>query len=241
MYLLFGDNRAMLLDTGATSSPQLFPLGATVRDIISDWLAERRRKSIPLLICHSHAHGDHARGDNQFLHQNDVTIVRPTLSDVKRFFGFTHWPEQLATLELGNRTLDVIPIPGHEDAHIAFYDRITKILFSGDTLYPGLLVIRDWGAYKKSIDRLISFAGDHEISFILGGHIEMKSTPFKWFGYPAWFQPGEHVLQLESQHLVELHNALIKLPNPSIDRHEDFIIQPVNFPFPLPDNCARAN
>jgi glyoxylase-like metal-dependent hydrolase (beta-lactamase superfamily II) len=83
MYLLFGDDRVMLLDTGATSSPQLFPIGSTVRDIISNWLAERGLQSIPLLICHSHAHIDHALGDNQFLNQNDVTIVPLTLSGMQ--------------------------------------------------------------------------------------------------------------------------------------------------------------
>jgi hydroxyacylglutathione hydrolase len=235
MYLLFGDDSVMLLDTGATSSPHLFPIGATVRGIISNWLAERSQQSIPLLICHSHAHGDHTRGDDQFIHQNDVTIIPPTLSGTKQFFGFVHWPEQLATVELGKRTLDVIPIPGHENSHLAFYDRVTKLLFSGDTLYPGLLVVRDWEAYRKSIERLKSFAGNHEVSFILGAHIEMKSTPFKWFGYPQWFQPDEHILQLESQHLLELHNALINLPSPSVDRHEDFIIQSANLPVPPSD------
>ena len=60
MYLLFGDDHAMLLDTGATRSPQLLPIGEIVRDIILEWMRERSRQSMPLLICHSHSHGDHA-------------------------------------------------------------------------------------------------------------------------------------------------------------------------------------
>jgi len=234
MYLLFGDERAMLLDTGATPSPALFPIGATVRGIINGWLAERGRQSIPLLICHSHAHEDHARGDGQFANQ-DVRIVPATFAGVRQFFGFTNWPEQRAKLELGNRTLDVIPAPGHEQAHIAFYDRRAKLLLSGDTLYPGLLVVRDWAAYRKSVARLKLFADDNEITFILGAHIEMKSEPGKWFGYPQTFHPGEHVLQLETRHLLELHEAMTGMTSPRTDRHQDFIIQPVNLPFPPPD------
>lgn len=149
MYLLFGDDRAMLLDTGATPSPTHFPIGATVRGIIAAWLAERGRQSISLLICHSHAHEDHAQGDSQFGGQN-VTIVPPSFAGVRQFFGLTNWPEQRAKVELGNRTLDVIPTPGHEQAHLAFYDRRAKLLLSGDTLYPGLLVVRDWAAYRKT-------------------------------------------------------------------------------------------
>jgi len=239
MYLLFGSDRVMLLDTGATSSPELFPIGETVRGIISNWLTKHNSlNSIPLIICHSHAHGDHAAGDNQFINQDNVTIVPPNLSGMKEFFEFEHWPEQLSILELGNRTLDVIPIPGHESADIAFYDRITKILFTGDTLYPGLLVVRNWENYKKSVKRLKYFADSHEISFILGGHIEMKDTPCNWFGLGKLYQPNEHVLQLEMEHLFELHEALVNLPNPRIDRHKDFIIYPANLNllYPPQDN-----
>ena len=40
MFLLFGDSRALLLDTGATANPQFFPLRRTV-DAIIDELAGR--------------------------------------------------------------------------------------------------------------------------------------------------------------------------------------------------------
>ena len=39
MFLLFGGARALLLDTGATASPQFFPLRRTVDSIIGGWLA----------------------------------------------------------------------------------------------------------------------------------------------------------------------------------------------------------
>jgi glyoxylase-like metal-dependent hydrolase (beta-lactamase superfamily II) len=138
-------------------------------------------------------------------------------------------------LELGNRTLDVIPAPGHEEAHIAIYDRRAKLLLSGDTLYPGLLVVRNWNDYRKSAARLKRFADDNEIRFILGAHIEMTSQPGKWFGLQRTFHPGEHVLQLETRHLLDWSAAMANMPTPRIDRHQDFIIQPVNLPFPPPD------
>lgn len=236
MYLLFGDERVMLLDTGATPSPRRFPIGATVRRLIRERLAERGQASMPLLICHSHGHEDHAQGDRQFGAQDRVEIVPPTLLGVQQFFGLTGWPEQTATLMLGNRTLDVIPTPGHEEAHVAFYDRKAKLLLAGDTLYPGLLVVRDWDAYRRSIARLKSFADNNEITFILGAHIEMRAAPGKWFGLGRTFQPGEHVLQLEARHLLELNDALVRLPLPRVERHDDFIIQPVNLPAPPPDD-----
>src|ERR1035438_2603413 len=38
MFLLFGASTAVLLDTGATSNPQFFPLRRTVDSIIDSWL-----------------------------------------------------------------------------------------------------------------------------------------------------------------------------------------------------------
>ena len=68
MYLLLGDDRALLLDTGATDNPDIFPLLTTVRSLIG----ERS-----LLVLHSHSHGDHRRGDEQFTGQADIELVAP--------------------------------------------------------------------------------------------------------------------------------------------------------------------
>lgn len=38
MFLLFGTDRVLLLDTGATEDPKLFPLRATVDELIGEWL-----------------------------------------------------------------------------------------------------------------------------------------------------------------------------------------------------------
>src|SRR5215475_1169782 len=39
LYLLFGNERALLVDTGATADPAKFPLRATVDQLVADWLA----------------------------------------------------------------------------------------------------------------------------------------------------------------------------------------------------------
>ena len=38
LYLLFGQDRALLLDTGAVADPAAFPLRETVDGLIEDWL-----------------------------------------------------------------------------------------------------------------------------------------------------------------------------------------------------------
>ena len=42
LYLLFGNDRALLLDTGATAGEGRFPLRATVDELIDGWLAGTR-------------------------------------------------------------------------------------------------------------------------------------------------------------------------------------------------------
>src|ERR1700743_1359164 len=54
LYLLFGKDRALLLDTGA-GGLQVRP---TIDGVIADWLKAHHRASIPLVVAHSHSHGD---------------------------------------------------------------------------------------------------------------------------------------------------------------------------------------
>ena len=88
-----------------------------------------------------------------------------------------HWPSGVAEVDLGGRALEVVPIPGHELAHIAVYDRATGLLLTGDTLYPGLLVANDWPVYAASAARLRAFVDSRPVTFVLGAHIEMTAAP----------------------------------------------------------------
>jgi hydroxyacylglutathione hydrolase len=233
MYLLIGMSRAFLLDTGASCSPERFPLAKTVTELLGKHAAARGIPAVPLVIAHSHTHPDHIAGDCQFDDIAEATLVPPKLADVKSFFELRGWPNVTAQFALGDRTLDVIAIPGHEQSHIAIYDRNTELLLTGDTLYPGLLMVYDWPQYVRSVARLKQFVDARPVSFILGAHIEMTNQPERWFGLGALFQPGEHVLQLQTAHLTELNDALQAIgPHPRTDRHADFIIHPGNLPLP---------
>ena len=57
------------------------------------------------------------------------------MAAVSGCFGITNWPNQIAQYDLGGRVLDVVPLPGHEEAHIAVFDRDRGLLLTGDTLY----------------------------------------------------------------------------------------------------------
>jgi glyoxylase-like metal-dependent hydrolase (beta-lactamase superfamily II) len=116
--------------------------------------------------------------------------------------------ETPGSIDLGSRVLDVIAIPGHDDASVAVYDRRTGILLTGDTLYPGRLYIRDWGKYAASAARLFAFTKGRTIAHILGAHIEQKSIPFSDYPRGTAYQPEEHRLELGRAHLLEWYEAI---------------------------------
>jgi hydroxyacylglutathione hydrolase len=228
MYLLFGRERALLLDTGAgpdaAGDHRVLPIRATIDRLVNDW-ARRNGRAPHLVVAHTHSHRDHAFWDGQFVPRQDTTIVGLDGRDIQRFFGLPQWPAGQAVFDLGNRQLTVLPLPGHESTHIAVYDRRTQALFTGDTLYPGLLTVQDWPTYVRSAARLAAFANANAVSVVLGNHIEMKRTPGAQFPIGARFQPNEHALPLTVDHLREWQRACEAMANsPHTDVHRDFII-----------------
>jgi glyoxylase-like metal-dependent hydrolase (beta-lactamase superfamily II) len=113
LYLLFGNERAMLLDTGASKKTIGDPLRETVDGIIEAWLADNPRKGYQLIVAHTHGHLDHVAGDSHFADRPGTTIVDRDVFAVRTFFGFTSWPEQIVSFDLGARVLDVTGTPGH--------------------------------------------------------------------------------------------------------------------------------
>jgi hypothetical protein len=90
-----------------------------------------------------------------------------------------------------------------------------------------LLTVRDWAAYRRSAARLTDFAKQHDVSLVLGNHIEMKKTPRELYPVGTTYQPDEHPLRLSAAHIAELHAACEAMANsPRLDVHDDFIIQP---------------
>ena len=225
IYVLFGDEKVFIQDTGATSSASIFPIQSTIQDLIDEYEADHGLAQLDVVVTHSHSHGDHVAADGQFSGQPGTTVVGLSSFAVRNFFGFTSWPDEVVTYDLGGRVLDIMGIPGHQSASIAVYDRQTDILLTGDTLYPGRLYINNWGQYQDSTQRMVDFASGVNIEHVLGTHIEMSSTPGDDYPIGTLYQPDEHVLELGLEHLVELNDAVQAMgASPSFEVHDDFII-----------------
>jgi hydroxyacylglutathione hydrolase len=230
LYLLFGRERAILLDTAGppedNSADVILPLRDTVDDVVARWRQARNVAQVDLVVAHTHSHLDHAFGDGQFAGRAHTTVVPPVLTAVTNFFGLSNWPEGESTMDLGERALTLLPLPGHDSAHIAVYDHAAQLLLTGDTLYPGLLTVRDWPAYRRSAARLAEFARPREVAWVLGAHIEMKRTPRELYPIGSRHQPDEHALPLTAAHIREWHVACEAMaPSPRRAVRDDFIIE----------------
>jgi glyoxylase-like metal-dependent hydrolase (beta-lactamase superfamily II) len=208
VYLFFGKQRALLLDTGSRKGN----LTPTLVRLIHLYLERNHLPAMPLVVTHTHSHGDHIAGDKDLQALQDpaipVTFTPPTVEGAKSLFGIVNWPEQIGSIDLGDRVLDAIPIPGHDTASIALYDRQTGILQTGDSLYPGRIYIRDFDAFAKSNLRLVKFTEGKPVAYVLGNHIEETRTPFLDYPIGTVYQPNEHPLQLYRGALLEMQAAI---------------------------------
>ena len=165
------------------------------------------KAKLPLLVVHTHRHLDHRAGDAQFAHFSNAQVVGFDMDSVRRYYPFTDWPNGLAQVDLGDRTVDVIPTPGHNETEVTFYDRSTGLLFTGDFLMPARLLIDDTNGDLASAERVAAFAKDRPISFALGGHIVLNSAG-ELFPWESQYHPHEHVLQLTKDDVLALPAAI---------------------------------
>lgn len=196
--VLLGEERALLLDTGARPD---WPLREALDVVLAG-----RAEDYELVVAHTHGHTDHTSGDGQLADRPHTTVVGAGIEDVTTYFKITEWPAQQVGLDLGGRVLDVIPSPGHHRAAVTYFDRRTGILLTGDTVMPGRLLVFDGPAYAATLDRLVDFARDHDITWVVGCHTELRSDGSEYA--PARIhQPDEAPLQLPPGVLTDLQQA----------------------------------
>lgn len=210
VYLLLGSDRALLLDTGAVADGREIPLATTVRSVLDDWARTHDLVDYELVIAHTHGHNDHTRGDAQFtgggvFGSARVTVVDASIDAVQQFFGLGPEQDQVVSFDLGGRELLVSRIPGHDARSIVVVDPTRRMMFSGDTAYPGRLYVQDLPALRDSLDRMVHLAQEYDVQSILGGHIEFAADGAQ---YPAGvrFHRDEMPLPLAFNQLQQLRD-----------------------------------
>lgn len=186
-YLIVGRDRAMLFDTG---------LGiGNIRKVTA------RLTKLPIVVLNSHTHYDHVGGNWQFqtVYGMDTVFTRGNAQGERPEAQAEIAPNQLCgdlptgfdrnahetrpwqlhkyvhsgdSIDLGGRTLQVMATPGHTPDSICLLDRSHRLLFTGDTFYPGTIWLyrpeTDLKAYAASVQALADLAP--QLQTVLGAH-----------------------------------------------------------------------
>jgi glyoxylase-like metal-dependent hydrolase (beta-lactamase superfamily II) len=221
LYLLIGTERALLIDSGATDDARLT---AELTGLVGEYLKRADGSRLPLVVAHTHGHQDHRAGDAAFAALPATTVVPHAGEGMREFFGFVDWPDQEVRFDLGQRQVTLIPTPGHHPDHVVFFDPRTQVLFSGDFLLPGRLLVEDIQSYARSAAAMVEAAATHGITHALGAHIEMDAGG-ELYPNGATYHPNERqvALPFDAQRAAELRQALEDF-NGFYSRHPSYVI-----------------
>ena len=187
-YLIVGEKRAMLLDTG---------IGVGNMKAVAASLT-----GLPIVVLNSHTHFDHVGGNADFaeVYGEDTPYSRnnakgqtnsysrdalapericgtlPVGVKAERYairpWKVTHLVHDGERIDLGGRQLEIIFTPGHTPDSLCILDRKNGMLFTGDTYYPGPIYLfvpeTDLAEYTRSIARLVGLLPD--VTLLLPSH-----------------------------------------------------------------------
>ncbi len=130
-YLVVGNEKAMLFDLAVDDSA------------LKEYAQNLAGK--PMMLVLSHGHYDHIYHLEQFsdawLHEKDAPLLQGGGAGLRKVKPCPnlHFLAEGDVIDLGDRKLDVIHIPGHTPGSILLLDRKSRILLSGDTAARRLL------------------------------------------------------------------------------------------------------
>lgn len=188
MYLVIGQEKAMLVDTGAGIGK--------LKNTISQ-LTDK-----PVFVVNTHGHMDHAMGNWEFekayMNEKDWHLVGNEYITAERWKNFClktmkesyytgpdiselppRRPEKLLPVkegdvfDLGEIQLEVLEVPGHTPGCIALLDRKNRILIAGDAIVSTpILIFDDYSTTVEEYYRALSNLKERaeEFDLILPGH-----------------------------------------------------------------------
>ncbi len=179
-YLIEGTERALLFDTGNG-----------IGDIAG---VVRRLTALPVSVLNSHTHYDHVGGNFAFttiyamdtaftrarqaghdtrdiaVEVSPAALCRPLPVGVTpenhrgRPFQVSSFIVEGSVLQLGQRQLEVMQVPGHTPDSIVLIDREAGLMWTGDSFYEGPIWLHapetDLAAYGASVAKLAAMVPD---------------------------------------------------------------------------------
>ncbi|MBQ7613699.1 MAG: MBL fold metallo-hydrolase [Butyrivibrio sp.] len=155
-FLVEGDEKAAMIDSGV-NCPNALEMAKELTDK-------------PVILINTHGDGDHTSGTNGFSH----IYIHP--SDFEKCEVNTRYPgtelkeiKDGDVIDLGNRPLKIIHIPGHTSGSVAVLDVKKRALFAGDSVQKGHIFMfgnkREPENYEASLEKLASFESEYDLIY----------------------------------------------------------------------------
>jgi hydroxyacylglutathione hydrolase len=153
-FLLAGAERALLIDSGMNTP--------NAKEIVESVT------KLPIMLLNTHADPDHISGNGSF----DSFYMSPDEEDIYRAHGGLGAilpVEDNDIIDLGNRPIKIISIPGHTPGSIAVLDINNRVLIGGDTIQDGNIFMfkeyRSMYLYVESLKKLSLYAEEFDIIY----------------------------------------------------------------------------
>ncbi len=185
-YLILGDDRALMFDTGCGENE-------VKGDYKIKYLLDKIT-TLPVTLIQSHFHFDHNQNINEFDH-----IAFPDLPDLRDrvseegLFHLTQedlfegdYPSQITVdewfpmdtdIDLGDQVIQLVHVPGHSNESVAIRIPSSKMILLGDFLYNGALFLfhnDDLIVYQQTVNHLLSLLSDDYRLFGAHGDPEIE-------------------------------------------------------------------
>ena len=195
-FLLTGKNKALLIDSGM-STDQAREMAEELTDL-------------PLELLNTHADMDHVAGNEKF----ERFYMAPAEEENYRRQGKGGElvpVKEGDIIDLGDRELEIIDIPGHTPGSIAILDIRNRVLIGGDSVQDGSIYMfgtyRDLTIYPASMRHLLEYRDRFEYIYPSHGSFPVYPELIE-----SLIQGAESILRGESRgHRVILHGHEVML------------------------------
>ena len=219
-YLILGEEKGLLIDTGMNSEPLL--------QYLRSWT------SLPVELAVTHGHPDHLMHADEFervyIGKEDLQILKEVyeipreLSESSGFSFQENFPREIFvpvcdgdSIQCGNICLEVYGLPGHTPGSKLFVDHRHRIIFTGDSMAcgseVGLWMFFNYSpslsVYQKSLAKVIEVLRKYPEYLCLGGHFfqSLRGTRQK----PVVFGPGIEMAEALKELCEQVLDGRIKL------------------------------
>lgn len=163
-FLLTGNKEALLIDSGMMVN--------NAKEIA------KSITSLPLKLLNTHADMDHVGSNDEFdsVYMNPAECSNYYKTQGKKGDIIPVWDRDV--IDLGDRPLQIITLPGHTPGSIAILDKTRKVLISGDPIQDGKIFMfgiqREINAYQHSLLKLKQYQGDFDTIYPSHGTFPVK-------------------------------------------------------------------